>query len=155
MSDGAQTNAMAEIALALAMGFFSIMVLAMVSMGAGVGVPPLQVLIPLPADGISVAPTVSANAAKNAADLSDALTVRQSVSADLLLIFHKGQYIDAGLQVVDPSHFARGKDRIVLAVDPGLSLSQAAAARRKISGVPVTVTPLDKQWMHTLKEMTQ
>ena len=35
MGDTGQTNAMAEVALALAMGFFSIMVLTMVSMGAG------------------------------------------------------------------------------------------------------------------------
>ena len=35
MYDGSQGNAMTEIALALAMGFFSILVLTMVSMGAG------------------------------------------------------------------------------------------------------------------------
>ena len=35
MYDGSQGNAMTEIALALAMGFFSLMVLALVSMGAG------------------------------------------------------------------------------------------------------------------------
>ena len=34
-----QTKAMVEVALALAMGFFSIMVLAMVSMSAGTGNP--------------------------------------------------------------------------------------------------------------------
>ncbi len=37
MHDGSQGNAMTEIALALAMGFFSILVLTMVSMGAGHG----------------------------------------------------------------------------------------------------------------------
>ena len=35
MHDGSQGNAMTEIALALAMGFFSLPVLTMVSMGAG------------------------------------------------------------------------------------------------------------------------
>jgi hypothetical protein len=35
MRNGSQDNAMTEIALALATGFFSIMVLTMVSMGAG------------------------------------------------------------------------------------------------------------------------
>ena len=35
MTDSHYSNAMTEIALALAMGFFSVMVLAMVSMGAG------------------------------------------------------------------------------------------------------------------------
>ena len=37
MHDGSQGNAMTKIALALAMGFFSILVLTMVSMGAGHG----------------------------------------------------------------------------------------------------------------------
>ena len=37
MYDGSQGNAMTEVALALAMGFFSLLVLALVSMGAGRG----------------------------------------------------------------------------------------------------------------------
>ncbi|MCH8138725.1 MAG: hypothetical protein IH926_07200 [Proteobacteria bacterium] len=37
MHDGSQGNAMTEIALALAMGFFSLPVLTLVSMGAGHG----------------------------------------------------------------------------------------------------------------------
>ena len=37
MNDGTQGNALTEIALAMAMGFFSVMVLTMMSMGVGLG----------------------------------------------------------------------------------------------------------------------
>lgn len=138
--------AMTEIALALAMAFFSIMVLTMVSMGAAT---------------VDVARSESKSAGLNRgvtlasarlASTDPVTSSEQLVTPDTLLIFHNGVFLNAQLHPVDPAQFSAGKARIVLAVPPTLNFETAAAARRKVPAPDVTVTPLDDRWSQALKE---
>ena len=116
---------MAEIALALAMAFFAIMVLAMISMG-----------LPTATSGLAVA---EAQGAAKAAD-----TPRRT------LIHWRGRWLDASLQPVDP---ATAAEPALLAVDPALPLSQALEARRAVRSPDVLVATLDAAWIERLLEI--
>jgi len=142
--EGPYGNAMTEIALALAMAFFSVMVLAMVSMGSGVSataseasttaLPPsqrLQIVAAQPA-------TKSAPVAKDTR----------------IVVYHAGQFLDTKLAALNPA--AIGSDEtIILAIDPTLPLAEAIAVRSQINAAQITVTALDERWMRTLKETNQ
>jgi hypothetical protein len=139
MDGGAQDSVMAEIALALAMGFFSVMVLTMVSMGAGEA----EILPAASPDRVALAASDGGTKGGAAAP----------VAAGSVLIFYRGRFFDAALKPIDPSRFDAGSGQ-VLAVEPGLPLEEALAARRRIAGRDLTVTTLDARWLERLKSVT-
>jgi hypothetical protein len=131
-SDG---NPLAEVALALAMGFFSIMVLAMVSMAAqrpeaaetpnAVAAAMLMIVEP---DGSQ-----------------DAMTIDDKA----IVIFHRGVYLNPDLTPFDRNESA-GKP-LVLAVDPETSLTASMTARAGLGGRDITMTVLNQAWINRLK----
>ena len=132
MRNASQNNAMAEIALALAMGFFSIMVLTMVSMGGGAAkAPNLD-------SGVMVRPSAVPGDGKSA-------------TKDTVLIHYEGQFLDGALKPVDPAAF-RAEGPLVLAVAPNLSFAAVLRARKQASAPDITVTTLDERWLKVLKE---
>lgn len=143
MSDTTQNNAMAEIALALAMGFFSIMVLTMVSMGGSMV---SQTQSPhLSADPMALGKTQDDQP-------QEALQGSQStVKREELILFYNGEFRDAALNVVAPSQIA-AQDKIILAVDPDLSMSETMKARQTLSHDDITVVMLNKGWLARLRE---
>lgn len=143
MSDTTQTNAMAEIALALAMGFFSIMVLTMVSMGSGMVSQAAQSSIK--EDPISIAK--SAEKSESDVDRGGA----SAVAPENLVIFYQGQYLDNQLHPISPSRLM-GREKIVLAVSPDLSMSQTMQARKTLAVQDITVVVLTEKWLNALKE---
>ncbi|GAB6052793.1 hypothetical protein JCM17960_16130 [Magnetospira thiophila] len=139
MIHGTPNNAMAEIALALAMGFFSIMVLTLVSMGGGLVAP---ADLPVTDSGVTLGRTEAPTATQAAGP---------AVPRDSLVLFHKGQYYNGDLIPVDPASFA-DRPRLVLAVDPQLPMAEALAARDKLPVKALTMAPLDERWQTALKE---
>jgi len=143
MSDTTQTNAMAEIALALAMGFFSIMVLTMVSMGSGMVTQTTQANIK--GDPIAIAKTAEKM------DDEEIAGEQAQVKPDNLVIFHNGQFWDHNLKPTSAATIS-GRDKVVLAVNPNLSMSATMAARQKITSKDITVVVLNDTWLNALKE---
>ena len=129
-------NAMTEVALALAMAFFSIMVLAMVSMGAG------DFAAATKPDEASA---VVAALAPSAPETEAAARLRPSV-ADTLVIYHGGAFLDRSLQPLDPAGMTFS-GRVILALDPGLSMAEALAARARINTRNLVVSVLDETWL--------
>jgi hypothetical protein len=138
-------NAMTEIALALAMGFFSIMVLTMVSMGAGqVASASKDIFTPTQIEAEKIE---MANVEPDTAKTSTAPTAPSDV-----IVHYNGAFFDAELNAIDPSAFAP-TGNAVLALDPSLSMSDAMAVRARV-GVPnLTVTTLTENWITRLKEV--
>ncbi len=128
---------MTEIALAMAMGFFSVMVLTMMSMGVGIGT----------VAGKAVATVVLAPAATGGDDAS-AVPLEDD---DLLVIYDGRRFFGRDLAPVEPSRLDTGR-RIILAVDPALSLSQAMQARRRFDTRRLVVTTLNADWRRALRE---
>jgi hypothetical protein len=141
LRDGSQNNAMAECALALAMAFFSIMVLTMVSMGAGFESEPAGK--PPAGEQISIRPSTP----------SDEQTPKHKSVADGSIIIHyQGRFYDAHLAPLAPGAIP-SDGRTILAIDPALSMADAIAVRQRIPNPDLTVTTLDGRWLQALKEM--
>ena len=135
MQTAPQSNAMAEIALALAMAFFSVLVLTMVSMGAGFADASLAVPKSLPLQAAAVGSVKGTGAS-------------EVVSREALVIFYRGRFYDGALAARAPD--ANGQVQ-VLAVAPELSLSEAMAARDRLRPENITVTTLDPRWIEALE----
>lgn len=139
MDDAHTSNAMTEIALALAMSFFSVMILAIVSMGAGSAeeataeAPEMLAAKLAPSDG--AAPAARHLAAED----------------DRIVVYHSGAFFDAELAPLDPASLSGG-GRVVLALDPATPMAEALAARGRIDVADLVVATLDERWLAALKE---
>lgn len=135
----AQENAMTEIALALAMGFFSLMVLTLISMGAG--------------QGAKSAPDVLALAPL--ADSPEPSSAKTAANDDLIIIFDGKRFLDTDMRPVDPETVIQSMTgparRVVLALDPSLPLKEAMAARARVNAPNLVVSSLDKRWIKALR----
>lgn len=124
---------MTEIALALAMAFFSLMVLTMISMGAG---------------GAKTAPAATAELAPAR---SGAATATQPPGPeDVVVVYYGGRFLDTNLRPVDPSALGTTK-RVVLALDPALPLDKALHVRASLSLPNLIVSTLDERWLAALR----
>ena len=134
----APENAMTEIALALAMGFFSLMVLTLISMGAG--------------QSPSVAPSVLSLAP--ATSRNQAAATEAAPGNDLIIIFDGKRFLDTALRPVDPQTVIQSMTgparRVVLALDPSLPLKDAMAARARVNAPDLVVSSLDERWLKAL-----
>ncbi len=144
MSGGDGGNAMTEIALALAMAFFAIMILTMVSMGGQDGAKdavatktdaaPLRLLAP---------------AARDAG--GEGATAARVLQPRELIIFSGGRFLNDQLQVLAAAAIAAMKNP-VLAVSPDLSLAEVLAAKDRLARPDLTVTALNRHWLEAIKE---
>ena len=122
---------MTEIALALAMGFFSIMVLTIISMGAA------------PQSGKAVAAALLTPS-------SNADSAVEVESRDTIVLYYEGRFLDPQMKPVDPTTI-KASGRLILAIDPGLPLGEAMAAREKFSSDRLVVSTLNAEWLRALK----
>ncbi len=134
MTDARQGNAMTEIALAMAMGFFSVMILTAMSMGVGVG-KRVDVITAM------LAPPAGAGTAGAADTLKD---------DDILVIYDGRRFLGRDLKPLDPATIDRTR-RIVLAVAPDLAMSRAMEARQRLGAKRLVVTTLDADWRKALQ----
>ncbi len=105
MGDGSHNNAMAECALALAMAFFSIRVLTMVSMGAGVAARPAG--SPPAAERISLRPSTP----------SEAAAQNETTGQGTIIIHYRGRFYDRDLTPLTPENIP-SDGHTILAIDP-------------------------------------
>ena len=132
-----QESAMTEISLALAMAFFSIMVLTMVSMGVGEG------------EGSNIAAAKVAPAIFKSSQGHST----QVKNDDLLVIFHNGTFYDRRLIPTSPKLIdSEQYERVILAIDPSLPLSEAVRIRSQINLTNLIISTLDERWLSTLGE---
>ena len=126
---GAEDGAMTEVALALAMAFFSILVLTLVSMGGGASETPSYQAIHLVQTS------------------SDRPVSVLPADDDVIVIFDGERYLDTDLNQLDPASLtAAGGRRIVLAIDPSVRLADVMAARSRIAVSNLVIANLDDRW---------
>lgn len=124
---GAEDGAMTEVALALAMAFFSILVLTLVSMGGG--------------------ETPSYQAIHLVQTSSDRPASVLPADDDVIVIFDGERFLDTDLNPIDPASVtADGGRRIVLAIDPSVRLADVMAARSRIAVSNLVIANLDDRW---------
>jgi hypothetical protein len=118
----------------MAMGFFSVMVLTMMSMGVGLGETRAM-------DTVLLAPPAPQSSA--AAD-----TVKKD---DLLVIYDGRRYLSRTLRPLDRAAIVRAA-RVILAVPPDLPMAAAMKARQGLKAKNLVVTTLDHRWRRALKD---
>ncbi|MTI08731.1 hypothetical protein [Curvivirga aplysinae] len=137
-------NAMTEIALALAMGFFAIMILTLVSMGAGTA--------EVSQETHESNSFISAALAPAKPDQSENSSVVSKVQQqDQLVIYYHGQFMDAEMKpIVISQIFQDEKSRVILALDPELPMIEAMSIRSKIPTEKLVISALDQSWLTRL-----
>jgi len=141
-------TAMTEIALALAMAFFSILVLALVSMGAQ-GIDDAS-------DHPTAAELIAAALAPQAEENDATATTVQP--EDVLIVYHGGSFFDATLSPMSDAAVdqavsnAPSTVRVILAVAPDLSIEEAMGIRGRFDRPDAIVTTLNDAWMARLSE---
>ena len=133
MDDQAQGHAMTEIGLALAMVFFTMMVMGLVFISA----PSLQ-NTSARYEQIQV---ISNESLPNSSDMAG--------EQPPLVIYYDGQFYDTQLKPLSP--VVDGVSRLLLAVPPNISLLEASKAQQQISGVSISITLLSPEWVDYLE----
>ncbi len=137
-SPGAEDGAMTEVALALAMGFFSILVLTLVSIGGGSSDSPSYEAIHL----VQTAPESRA-------------TVFPT-NDDVIVIFDGEGFLDTDLNPLDPATVPiDGERRIVLAIDPAVPLADVMVARARFAATNLVIANLDSRWRAAIEAAKQ
>jgi hypothetical protein len=139
----AQESAMTEIALALAMGFFSIMVLTIISMGSGaapVGQKLQKIVLIEPVDR---------------ADQAHESESSPSLGNQKIIIFDGEHFLNTDLQPINIESInspGGNKDILtVLAMPPEISIKSAMEAKKRLTVNNVVVSYLDDAWMDALR----
>ena len=137
MADQSYGNAMTEVALALAMAFFSIMVLTMVSMSAA----PQK-----------AADSEANNSMKIVNNKPFAASSKSKSSKKQIVIFWNGTFMDQKLAPIRPETF-NAEGRVILALPPDLPMNKALAARSRFRTGNITVSTLDARWLSRLSQI--
>jgi hypothetical protein len=135
----ADNNAMTEVALALAMAFFAIFILAAVSMSQ---------------------PSASALAEnlkdKTVHDLKlqfETEGERALAQEEILLIYHKGKFLDVQLQTFSFASQADENTHYVVAVSPDLSMAEMLEIKQQKNLPNLAITLLNKEWQDRLERI--
>lgn len=139
-------NAMTEVALALAMGFFSLMVLTLVSMGSGDVSNDTSKTEPAEFDVLEIV------ASKPSSASPQTVSGRNSGNDRFILLFN-GQFFDRSGDVIDPSTVSPVADgRLILVVDPSNSFSSIVDAKARLGDQNAIVAEMTQDWMKALQE---
>ena len=144
-----QSNALVEIALALAMAFFSIMVLAMVSMGVPNKNSKINSDFTKPASNAMDIRHSSSSHEANHGETSG-LEVRPQE----MIIYYKNKFFDANLREVSKEVVFSPTIKY-LAVEPNIPAINAANIRKKFHSKTLVVTVLNENWLNELKERSK
>ena len=136
MTSDNQENAMTEIALAMAMGFFSIMVLT--SMSMVIQKVPKVVRTPQSIATTILIPQDEKNGPEG-----------RLKENDQLVIFDGQNFLDRDLSRLDLSTLVR-EHRVILAVAQDLRIASILSAQDRLSTHQVVVTPLSDSWQRAI-----
>lgn len=144
MIDAAPNNALAEVAFALAMAFFSLLVVSLVSMRIPQSTPLLPQNITFQSSPLSLAKP-SEDSPQHTTDGV------YSVRPEQLILYVKGRYYDASLTPISLP-FRPDANDLILGVDPTLSMAETQQVQEQLAQSNIHVMPLNQQWLETLKQ---
>ncbi|OUS13108.1 hypothetical protein A9Q89_03685 [Gammaproteobacteria bacterium 53_120_T64] len=144
MHDNLEQQAITEVALAMGMAFFALMVLALVGLNA-----------PRPA-GDAALPELAERhrVSRNQPTWQASEQASKKPPPLQLLIYYQGRYFDQQLKPINPKQVRITIDRRpLLAVAPTLSLNEAIDAKQALPMDELQLTVLDQRWLDRLEAM--
>lgn len=133
-------DTLTEISLALAMAFFCVMVLTLLSLGSAE---------PRPGAPASGAHASGALLLPAAAPSSTAAALKPGPQ-DLVFLYAHGRFFDLDAKPTTPPS-RLGDKRVILAVDPAAPLAEVMAARARFATDNLIVSSLDARWLFALE----
>lgn len=141
------TQAMTEVALALSMAFFALLIVALLSFQV-----PQQKNALAADESPSVNNTekiqlenASVNSTKNSADSEQ--------EPEQVVFFYQGNFVDQQLKSLAPVNlqYSQSRQTLVLAVAPSLTFSEVMALRNKINHPNLSITLISEEWQTLLE----
>ena len=134
-------NALVEISLALAMAFFALLVVALVSIAA-----PGQQDIEAVERPRAAVEELGLTAELGEAPSSEGTSPR-------FLLHHRGRWFDIRGVLVDPASLDADQRRLVVALSPDLTLAEAREAQKAVRHLDTTptLTTLTRTWLERLE----
>jgi hypothetical protein len=139
------TQAMTEVALGLSMAFFSLLILALVSIGLPQTADTLA--SDTKQDSLKMDPESSMTLAQQA-PAKDA-SAEQTGSQPKFVFYYQGAYFDERLQEVKVETIATNDDTIV-AVSSTLAFAEVMQVHKDFAHMQVQITAMDKAWEEAL-----
>ena len=147
MEDHTTNHALTEVALALAMAFFSIMILAMVSMSIprAPDVNHSKSVAALPKDKVKMQQNESSQSSSDTKSKATNNTKQQ-------FVFYANQrFYNQKLQVIDLASL--GTQEVVLALSANLTVAEALRVKGQINRPDLVITQYNQQWQQRLEKM--
>ena len=143
-------NALTEVALALAMAFFALMILAILSISV-----PLAETAHDAQEEVDASRTLRIDAADIVQPSEESSATSVSGDEDIFLVYYQGTLYDQELHEVRADTLEAGTRRIVLGLPPESSLQESLSIRGSIDHANLIIAQLNSAWLARLKEMTQ
>ncbi|PAJ75175.1 hypothetical protein CJF42_06705 [Pseudoalteromonas sp. NBT06-2] len=133
--ENSTTQALTEVALALSMAFFSLLILTLISMGV-----PAKSKLNQQLDKEKTIDVIQDNKAKS--DKAGSLKY---------VIYYHGDFYDAALKRIKPNKF-NSQERLILAIESTLSISEVIAIKTQINNSNLSITTLNNEWLSRLEK---
>jgi len=141
----ADSQAMTEVALGLAMAFFAMMILAMLSMSSSAMVNGEE----RKAGAIAVSLRQKSEPVNDSQPGAESKNGSLTNADDLIIIYYQGRYLNTQLESLDVKSL-NDSQNYVLALSPNLSLKTVLAVKSEISAPNLVITELDEAWLSRL-----
>ena len=149
MEDHTTNHALTEVALALAMAFFSIMILAMVSMSIPRAAKSqiAESSLNLPSDKVKM----QQNDASSKPDNNQSSAESSDNSQQFVFYFNQ-KFFSQKLQEIDLSGLKQGE--VVLALPANLTVAEALKVKGRINRSDLVITQYNEQWQQRLEALS-
>lgn len=139
-------NAMTEVALGLSMAFFSLLILALIS----ISIPEAQVA--KTSEEEKIAPLLLKKTIElSAKDKEDNEVVPPDVNTPQFAFYVKGKLFDQELQLRTFSSFDKTQ-RLVIAVEKNISFSEVYELKSAVNHPELSITMINQQWLERLND---
>jgi len=136
------TNAMTEVALGLAMAFFSLLIVTMISMTMSLQSPTSENL-----EGIQDQETLSILSSKKNKTVKSDHEIKQQ-----FVFYYSGKLFDETLTVCS-LHCIQQKEHLVIAVEKELNFNEVYELKIRLNHPNLSITTLNKAWIQRLSQL--
>lgn len=136
--ENSTTQALTEVALALSMAFFALLILALISMG-------------VPAELKQVSELAKAKTIAVTKENTDKEKQTKGKALKYVIYYH-GLFYDTDLNSIKANSF-NPQDKLILAIESNLPISKVITLKTQINSSNLSITTLNEQWLSRLEEI--
>jgi len=136
--ENSTTQALTEVALALSMAFFALLILALISMG-------------VPAESKQTSELAKAKTIAVTKDIEEKEKQTKGEALKYVIYYH-GLFYDTDLNSIKANSF-NPQDKLVLAIESNLPISKVITLKTQINSSNLSITTLNNEWLSRLEKI--